>query len=71
MNAKQCTQEKIALTKHTAAGSKSAACIEERDAVLIVDNFLEMPTQCSEANRLLRIIKIKKEKRKKQKTYST
>lgn len=63
MNAKQCTQEKIALTKHTAAGSKSAAAIKERDAAFIVDNLLEMPTQCSEggnkANRLLEILKLK------------
>lgn len=52
---------------HTAAGSKSAASIKERDAAFIVDNFLEMPTQCSEggkkANRLLGSIKIRKKEK--------
>lgn len=49
---------------HTAAGSKSAASIKERDAAFIVNNFLEMPTQCSEGGKkaygLLGSIKIKK-----------
>lgn len=53
---------------HTAAGSKSAASVKERDAAFIVDNFLEMPTQCSEGgtkvNRLLGSIKIKRIKKK-------
>lgn len=47
---------------HTAAGSKSAASVKERDAAFVADNFLEMPTQCSEGsmqvNRLLGSIKV-------------
>lgn len=50
---------------HTAAGSASAASTEERDAAFTGDNFLEMPTQCSEggkkANRKLK----KRESKKK------
>lgn len=59
---------------HTAAGSKSAASVKERDAAFIVDNFLEMPTQCSEGgtkvNRLLGSIKIKRIKKKKNRKHT-
>lgn len=56
------TRENSTNKTHTAADSKSAASIKERDAAFIGDNFLEMPTQCSEggkkANSLLGNIKM-------------